>query len=124
MFSCVTHFEIGDRHESDHFPLICYMSFNTVHLDNNNGNAENDHNLDHNFNRYKWDEGKKEMFLINFRTVFMKMKASIVENINVDINVAIDKIKNVYQNAANRMKVRPFVKHDKILSTRLVGYRL
>ena len=115
LFSYITHFEIGNRHESDHFPLICNMSFNTLTLENNNESNGNHSNNAYDFKRYKWDDDKKESFVNNLRTILSNVKSSIIDDIDVDVNSAINKIVNMFQNAARRMKIKPFVKQNNTL---------
>ena len=75
-----------------------------------NGNTEKD-NTKYDFKRYKWDDHKRESFLDSFRTILLNLKASIVDEISVDVNAAIHKIVNMFQTAASRMKIKPSVKH-------------
>jgi len=56
--------------------------------------------------KYKWSDDHKDGFIESLKNRFNSNASDIVDTIYTDINLAVDKILNVYKSSAEKMHVR------------------
>lgn len=92
-----------DQDLSDHLPVSCKLQFNfrvqNIKTQKFVGNATN------NIPKYRWYQNKVQSFLEVFKNNLLQCKNDILQCINIDVNVAVNSITVLYQNAASLMRV-------------------
>lgn len=88
LFPFVSHYEVGNRTESVHFPLHCTFPFNcTAQTEVTDISA----NSDKPYVKYIWKENCKDVFIENFNLLFHDMKDDILGMINMNIDTCVNK---------------------------------
>ena len=94
------HLSVQDRSESDHLPVVLSIALSEPRVVNNSGGREY-------VDRFMWDSNKKETFINAFKLNHIKSKLTVaVEQIDVNIDIALDTFNNCIREAANCMKKR------------------
>ena len=103
LFDICSFFEVGNRTESVHFPVICEFGQIQHNRESLNLHVNEQPSLGQSFLRFKWDEEKKNNFLNQFRnemfTFFSVFNASLLHGIDSALQCIID----LYQTCANCM---------------------
>ena len=106
LFNICSFFEIGERTESVHFPVICEFGHASHNIDASNLHIHESPNEGQFFLRFKWSEEKKNNFMYQFRnemfTFFSVFTASLLHGIDSALQSIID----LYQTCASSMLVR------------------
>ena len=97
VFDIVSYFAVGERDESDHYPLLCILSF----LKNLT------YTVDHfmplaNYTHFKWKEQFSNDFSHNFQRYLFHNKRRIMDAIDFNIDDAVSKIISLYQKSWQR----------------------
>ncbi|MEW8544973.1 MAG: reverse transcriptase family protein [Candidatus Thiodiazotropha sp.] len=109
LFEFITYFEVGNRTESVHFPLICSLTLDV----RENREASIDDNVNttcNTFMKFRWKENFKDIFLQRFIALYQTMMDRILEKINVNIDEGVELIVSLYQTAAECMKQKKWNK--------------
>ena len=101
LFPFVSHFEVGSRTESVHFPLHATFSFNGA---NQTEDTDTCINSDKSQIKYTWKEECKDTFIDNFTLLFHDRKYDILDMININIDTCVNKIVELNQASAECLK--------------------
>ncbi|MES9879852.1 MAG: hypothetical protein ABW185_03125, partial [Sedimenticola sp.] len=114
LFPLLSDFKVGDRSETVHFPLMCTLTLEESVSNREYDNILNDANhanCEESFTKFRWNEEKKNDFIIKFQNVLHSSVNNIMVEINSNLDIAVDMITSVYHQAAEHMKIRPFSLH-------------
>ena len=97
VFDIVSYFAVGERDESDHYPLLCTLSF----LKNLTYTVDQFMPLA-NYTRFKWKEQFSNDFSRNFQRYLFDNKQRIMDATDFNIDDAVRKIISLYQKSWQR----------------------
>ena len=100
VFDFVSYFTVGERDESDHYPLICHFSLFKKVMDLIDTSVTVP---TFDFVQYHWREQCKSIFLDNFQKFFRSCKNEMVNIIDTNVNEAVNMIISLYQDSAKIM---------------------
>ena len=103
LFAKISNFSIEDRNESIHFPVYCQFTFPYKNPPPHIGDKPQNRPSQNNLNYLRWSDGQKENFLTHFRNNSNISKQDISQQINENIDAAIELLTTVYTSAANCM---------------------
>ena len=104
LFQFINDFEVCNQSESVHFPISCSLTFDSNVI---NDNSDDTNELVQDYVKFRWkDTLKDNTFLERFNVIYNELRDVIFDSIQNNINDCVQTIVNLYQTAAECMRIK------------------